>query len=154
MGKVVIRSGNDIPKTWNRREALKTATVTWQDFVPGRDEHLITSSWADPNQPAKSGEPYVILQVDVPDDCYPVRKAEWEATYQNLGGGRCAKRQDANAPRTPMYDIPEGLTVVIETIEKTYETIGPNQIAVGASNEVWCPNQHNPNYVRDNYVFV
>lgn len=138
--RVAIANVADVPAAWGApRLAVRKTTVA-------RREPEAVETFALPwgTLTAKPGEDWVLVQDS--GEAYPIKKAIFDATYEEVAAGSYRK-----TARSRLVQVPEGVVAVLATKEGTLEVRHPDYVAIGPEGEVYA---NAADWVAANLEFV
>jgi hypothetical protein len=140
MEVILIENGDQIPASFGPpRQAVRKSTVAVRE--PAGVE-TFEKSWG--RLTATPGVDLVIRHDD--GDEYPIKRDIFATNYQQVSPG-CFRK----TARSKLVRCPEGVTVVLKTLEGEMTVRHPDFIVVGQKNEVYA---NSPQWVAENLEFV
>jgi len=139
MSSVEIRNGSEIPAEFGPiRKAVKKTTVQIRE--PNGEEKF-SLSWGE-----LTAVPGVDVVICTGTEEYPCKIDVFKETYREVTPGRFQKMAITN-----LVQIPQGVTVLLHTLEGKETATHPDYVAVGKKNEVYA---NAASWVQENLDFV
>lgn len=135
-----ISSAEQIPAHWGTpQRAVRKASVAIRE---PQGAETFSTGWGELR--AEPGRDWVIVQDS--GEAYPIKKAIFARTYQEMAPGRYRKTGSSR-----LVQVPEGEVAVLSTLEGSLEVRYPDYVAIGEDGEVYA---NSAQWVAQNLEFL